>query len=102
MTDGKLDTGGTLYSAHGVENYQERTQGSGSQTDKHVARFEAACKVAKSMGITVWVIALDVTDTDLVDDCATSAGHFYTSDGSDLEEIFENIGQGIGNLRLTQ
>ena len=54
------------------------------------------------MGITVWVIALDVTDIDDIKDCATSADHFYTSDGSDLEEIFEKIGQGIGNLRLTR
>jgi hypothetical protein len=54
------------------------------------------------MGITIWVIALDVVDTDDVSPCATSNAHFYTSDGSDLEQIFEQIGQGIGNLRLTR
>lgn len=102
MTDGMLDTGETLYSAHGIERYQQRTQGSGSLDDKHISRFNSACNVAKSMGMTVWVIALDVTDTDDVDDCATSADHFYTSDGSDLESVFERIGQGIGNLRLTR
>jgi len=102
MTDGMLDTGPTLYSAHGIEEFQQRTQGSGSQDDKHISRFDAACALAKSMGITVWVIALDVTDTDDVEPCATSAEHFYTSDGSDLEAIFEEIGRGIGNLRLTR
>ena len=56
----------------------------------------------KATGTTIWVIALDVTATDDIDDCATSAAHFYTSDGSDLEEVFENIGRGIGNLRLTR
>ena len=102
MTDGMLDTGATLYSAHGIEQFQNRTQGSGSQDDKHLTRFESACDLAKSMGITVWVIALDVSDTDDVEPCATSAEHFYTSDGTDLEEIFEKIGRGIGNLRLTR
>lgn len=102
MTDGKLETGPTLYSAHGIEQYQRRTQGGGSQDDKHLSRFDSACALAKSMGITVWVIALDVSDTDDVEPCATSAEHFYTSDGSDLEEVFEKIGRGIGNLRLTR
>ncbi|NTZ42871.1 hypothetical protein G7A66_07175 [Altererythrobacter sp. SALINAS58] len=102
MTDGMLDTGEYLYSAHGVERYQSRTRGSGSQNERHLSRFDSVCSRAKAMGVTVWVIALDVTDTEDVADCATSAAHFYTSDGSDLEEIFQTIGQGIGNLRLTR
>ncbi len=102
MTDGELDTGGTLYSAHGVENLQDRTRGDGTQDAQHLARFASACNLARQMGITIWVIALDVADTDDVEACATSDSHFYTSDGSDLEEIFEAIGQGIGNLRLTR
>jgi hypothetical protein len=102
MTDGMLDTGDRLYSAHGVERYQNRTLGSGSLNDRHIARFDSACDLAKSMGITIWVIALDVTDTEDVEPCATSSEHFYTSDGTDLEEIFEEIGRGIGNLRLTR
>lgn len=102
MTDGMLDTGTTLYSAHGVETYQDRTRGTGSQDDQHIARFEAACSLAKSMGITIWVIALDVGSTDDIEPCATSSAHFYISDGSDLEDVFARIGQGIGKLRLTK
>jgi|GEM_PF-427570 len=102
MTDGELDTGSTLYSAHGVETYQNRTRGSGSQDARHLARFASTCTMAKQMGITIWVIALDVADTDDVAACATSDSHFYTSDGSNLEQVFETIGQGIGNLRLTR
>jgi len=102
MTDGILDTGPTLYASHGVETYQQRTLGGGSQDQKHLDRFDSACNLAKSMGITVWVIALDVANTDDVEPCATTSAHFYTSDGSDLEEVFAAIGQGIGNLRLTQ
>ncbi|WP_305096190.1 pilus assembly protein [Croceibacterium aestuarii] len=102
MTDGKLDTGGTLYSAYGVDDYSRRLGTSGTRNKRHIDRFHSTCDVAKQMGITVWVIALDVTDTDDIDDCATSADQFYTSDGNDLEKVFEKIGQGIGNLRLTR
>lgn len=102
MTDGMLDTGDRLYSAHGIEQYQNRTQGGGSLDSRHIARFDATCDVAKSMGITIWVIALDVGATGDIQPCATSAAHFFISDGSDLEEVFARIGQGIGRLRLTQ
>ncbi|HBM04928.1 MAG TPA: hypothetical protein DD369_04915, partial [Erythrobacter sp.] len=77
-------------------------QGSQSQTTKHINRFDSICDRVKSTGTTIWVIALDVTDTDDIEDCATTSDHFYTSDGSDLESIFERIGRGIGNLRLTR
>ncbi len=102
MTDGELGTGDRLYSAFGIQRYHDRLTGSGSQGAKHIARFHAICDRVKATGTTIWVIALDVTATDDIDDCATSTAHFYTSDGSDLEEIFENIGRGIGNLRLTR
>ena len=54
------------------------------------------------MGMTVWVIALDVAAVGAIAPCATSSGHFFTSDGSDLESVFSRIGAGIGRLRLTQ
>lgn len=102
MTDGKLDTGANLYSAFGIQSLQGRVQVSDDLDNAHIERFASACSLAKSMGITVWVIALDVTDTDDIRPCATSEGHFYISDGSDLEEVFTAIGVGIGNLRLTR
>ncbi len=102
MTDGKLDTGGRLYSAFGVDQYQNRINSWDSRNDKHISRFESVCDLVKSRGTTVWVIAFDVTDTDEIEDCATSDGHFYTTDGSDLEVVFDEIGRGIGNLRLTR
>ena len=102
MTDGIMNVTAHSYSAHGIETYQNRTKGSGSQFARHVARFQSVCNLAKSMGVTVWVIALDVTNADDVKPCATSSAHFYASDGSDLEQVFAAIGQGIGDLRLTR
>jgi hypothetical protein len=107
MTDGRLDVDEVddthdLYSAYGIERRQGRMRGSGTMRSRHISRFGSACSLAKSMGVTVWVIALDVTDTEDIEPCATSADHFYTSDGADLEQVFQEIGQGIGNLRLTR
>lgn len=107
MTDGKIDVddadgSNDLYSAHGLERFQNRTRGGGTNLQDHLSRFRSACSMAKSMGMTIWVISLDVTDTSDIRPCATSEGHFFTSDGDDLEEVFERIGQGIGNLRLTK
>jgi Flp pilus assembly protein TadG len=102
MTDGLMQPSSSVYSAYGVDSYDDRVQGSGSLTARHIARFQASCDRAKSMGMTVWVIALDVTDTSAIRPCATSSGHFYVSNGSDLESVFTQIGQGIGRLRLTQ
>lgn len=102
LTDGNLQVSTNGYSAYGYERERKRLQGSQSQNDRHIAHFLSACSRARSMGMTVWVIALDVTNTDEIEPCATSSGHFYTSDGSDLEDVFAQIGAGIGRLRLTQ
>jgi hypothetical protein len=102
MTDGMLDTGPTLYSAYGVETYSRRLGNSGSQNERHIDRFAATCDAVRNMGVTVWVIAFDVPDEDDIEPCATTSEHFFVSDGTDLEQVFERIGQGIGNLRLTR
>ncbi len=103
MTDGKTDTETNPwnYSAYGVNAVESRLEGTGTGDEKHVARFQSACALARSMNITVWVIALDVTDTTDIEPCASSVDHFFTSDGTDLEQVFEDIGKGIGDLRLT-
>ena len=102
MTDGKLDTGARLYSAFGIQELQNRVEVSGTLNETHISRFNDICNIVRSRGVTVWVIALDETDTDDIARCATTKEHFYVSDGSDLEEVFEAIGRGIGNLRLTR
>lgn len=102
LTDGDLVPVGSDYTSYGNYNFKRRITGSGNQESRHIARFLSACNTAKSMGITIWVIALDIGNTGEIAPCATSSGHFFVSDGSDLEEVFERIGQGIGQLRLTQ
>ncbi|WP_442614211.1 TadE/TadG family type IV pilus assembly protein [Parasphingopyxis sp.] len=102
LTDGDLVPTSSNYSSYGNYNFDRRITGSGGQESRHIARFLSACSAAKSMGMTIWVIALDLGSTGEIEPCATSSGHFFVSDGSDLEQVFERIGAGIGRLRLTQ
>lgn len=102
LTDGDLVPNSRDYTSFGNHNFDNRIAGNGSQESRHIARFLSSCSTAKSMGMTIWVIALDLGNTDEIEPCATSSGHFFVSDGSDLEDVFEQIGAGIGRLRLTQ
>nr|WP_299327856.1 pilus assembly protein TadG-related protein [Parasphingopyxis sp.] len=102
LTDGDLVPTGNDYTGYGNWNFNNRLTGTGGQESRHIARFLSACSAAKNMGMTIWIIAFDNVDTDEVEPCATSSGHFFITDGTDLEDVFERIGAGIGRLRLTQ
>lgn len=111
LTDGEMCPNDSGYTSFSVDRYDERMTDSAASVSgcgpdslrgKHIARFQSACNTAKSMGMTIWVIAFDVLDSDEIRPCATSSGHFYESDGTDLQSVFQQIGQGIGELRLTQ
>ena len=112
FTDGMINAHPSYYSAYGFERWQNRISGDGTfhksnvssatLTAAHRRRFANTCTLAKSMGMTVWVVTLDTAFDPVHRDCATSAAHFYESDGDDLEDKFTQIGQGIGNLRLTR
>jgi Flp pilus assembly protein TadG len=106
MTDGLLDTGPDLYSAYGVERYDQRVTGSGnlsSQDSRHQQRFNLMCSRVKNMGASVWVVAFSqALDTNLIN-CASNPGQASTSANSvDLIAKFKDIGKNIGALRLTQ
>ena len=112
FTDGQMYNTGGHYTAYGIEQYTHRVAGDGVAADaavnstdliaKHNERFANICTLAKSMGMTIWVVVLDTLENDYYKNCATSPSHYYTSDGTDLEDKFTKIGQGIGNLRLTR
>lgn len=108
MTDGMMDTATNpnYYSSYGLPSAETRIfdddGNTGDSDTLHVAHFQAVCNRAKAMGMTIWVIAVDVGSTSDIEPCATDTGHFYTSDGTDLDEVFSQIGRAIGELRLTK
>jgi Flp pilus assembly protein TadG len=105
MTDGLLDTGPTLYSAYGVEKFDQRVTGGDltTQDARHQQRFNLMCGAIKNRGVSIWVVAFASSlDTNLTN-CASNAGQASTSSNSaDLTTKFVEIGKSIGAMRLTQ
>jgi hypothetical protein len=101
LTDGDMTADDNNYSAFGIPLARARLSGTGTEEDKHKARFQSACNLARTENVTVWIIVLDNAGSTEVQSCATDSSHFFISDGSDLDEIFQLIGKGIGKLRLT-
>jgi hypothetical protein len=104
MTDGVLVTSNTQYNTYGTEFYDRRvtTDGSSDLTNRHAARFQAACRAAKNENITVWVVAFGTTLTQNLIDCASPGRSYQANNTAALNAAFEEIAQKIAALRLTQ
>ncbi len=103
LTDGDMTADSANYSSYGIPNARRRLSGGSDEEAKHRARFLNACSRARTMGFTIWVIALDTAaGGNEVKPCATDDAHYFQSDGSNLDDIFDLIGKGIGKLRLTE
>jgi Flp pilus assembly protein TadG len=106
MTDGQLAPACNTYTAYGVEQNDMRVTGSGScpnQYDRHLQRFRMICNAAKSLNISIWVIAFGTTLSGDMEQCASNANQASTAaDRATLIARFQQIGSQIGALRLTQ
>ena len=62
------------------------------------------CDAAKDQGIVVWSIGFEVTNhsAGVMEDCASSASHFFRVEGVEISDAFESIAKQINQLRLTQ
>lgn len=62
------------------------------------------CNAAKSAGITIWAVGFELSDDGaaVLENCASSANHFFRVEGDEINEAFINIGRNIVQLRLTQ
>ncbi len=102
LTDGEMTADTNNYSAFGIPAKRNRMSGSAGLVSKHQTRFLNACNRARQMGMTVWVIALDTSSTD-ISACASGDDHYFeANDGDSLEDAFDRIGKEIGKLRLTR
>jgi Flp pilus assembly protein TadG len=108
MTDGQMDTDPSVYGAYGVERNDARVSGSYSPSEtelngRHLARFKMICTAAKSLNISIWVIAFGTTLSSDMLACASNANQASTvSNRTALIARFREIGNNIGALRLTQ
>lgn len=102
LTDGDMTADANNYSAYGIPAARRRLSGGTDEEAKHRTRFLNACSRAREMGFTVWVIVLDSAAGSEVRPCAADSSHYFESNGSDLAQVFQLIGKGIGRLRLVE
>lgn len=108
MTDGQMDTDNGIYAFQGIERDDQRISGQSNPSEselngRHMQRFKMICNAAKSMNVSIWVIAFGTTLTTEMRDCASNANQASTISNRDqLIARFRQIGSNIGALRLTQ
>jgi Flp pilus assembly protein TadG len=68
------------------------------QRSKHI------CDAAKDAGIIVYTIGFEAPNSGqrLLQDCASSDGHYFDVDGLEIEDAFSSIAASIRKLRLVQ
>lgn len=104
LSDGQMKVDGVFYSHIGIPDRRRRVLGLGTHEDRAKARFLSACNRAREMGVTVWVIALDIGSTDAnLRNCASDATRYFEAETPEaLGNAFDAIGNAINRLRLTQ
>lgn len=68
------------------------------------ARLNTICSAAKNRGVVIFAIGFEVTDhsATVMQNCASTANHFYRVDGLDIGFAFKSIANQINQLKLTQ
>lgn len=108
MTDGQMDTDPSTYSAYGMEKNDQRISGMSNPSEtelngRHMQRFRMICNAARSMNISIWVIAFGTSLSTDMSNCASNSNQASTIGNRDqLIAKFREIGNNIGSLRLTQ
>ncbi|PIR33563.1 MAG: hypothetical protein COV36_02420 [Alphaproteobacteria bacterium CG11_big_fil_rev_8_21_14_0_20_44_7] len=99
---------GSDYTAYG--RLQEEIIGAGINTQGEGtaeinAQFSQTCEDMKDEGIIIYTITFQTSGSirDVYRDCATSNAHYFDSPSNDeLDEVFEEIGDSLSNLRLSK
>jgi Flp pilus assembly protein TadG len=104
MSDGEMSTNYSILTPYGIEWHDRRVTDNGysDHNDRHTARYLAACEIAKSKGIRVWVIAFATGLTSDLETCASDDSAFTASSADELNTAFQEIAKDVGELRITQ
>lgn len=111
MTDGVMDTGNTGYGAYAQEFTWRRVASDGTENTSntnHTARWQLACAAIKSMDSTkIYTVSFGAGSpltTDMIN-CSSGQENVYAfraADAAALNDVFRDIGENIGSLRLSQ
>ena len=105
MTDGQAAPNPGIYGFQGVEYLHGRVGSTGTTelTNRHNARFQAACAAARARNMTVWVVAFTLPLDANLTACASSPGNaFSASNATQLRTQFQTIAAQITRLRLSE
>ena len=65
--------------------------------------LQNVCNAAKDKGILIYTIGFEITDNSALqmEQCASSASHFYRVEGVSISDAFKSIARELKQLRLT-
>ena len=114
LTDGEnMVSGGSnghnksVYNAFGYarSGHLGNTSGSNAETTLN-SKTATVCNAIKAKGIQVYTIGFQISSTttqNMLKNCATKPDMYYNSPSNDqLASIFQDIAQGLGELRIAQ
>ncbi|MFB0872354.1 MULTISPECIES: pilus assembly protein TadG-related protein [unclassified Sphingobium] len=113
MTDGNMDAKAYGYGAYAQEWTWRRVTTNGDpdlSDDNHTARMLLTCTAIKNMDAKIYTISFSSGSTlsqDLID-CSSSTNStnpefaYKADDSAELNNVFRDIGENIGSLRLSQ
>jgi Flp pilus assembly protein TadG len=82
------------------DNTENKTNGGSGQINNRTA---LACANAKAQGIVVYSVRVIEGNRNLLRNCASSPSNYYeVANAAQLTDVFENIANRIGSIRLTQ
>jgi hypothetical protein len=113
LTDGENDVSGggngmdkSVYNAFGYAKNGHLGSTSGSNAEATLdSKTLSVCSAIKAKGILLYTIGFQVTSASksLLTSCATKPDMFYDSPTNDqLAAIFQDIAQGLNELRIAQ
>ena len=106
MTDGDMAPETELYSAYGLERYDNRVAPAGTTRTAliayHNSRFLAACRAAKAEGYTIWVVAFGTALSQNLRDCSSADRAYLANNTVELTAAFRFIAAQVADLRLNQ
>jgi hypothetical protein len=114
LTDGENSVSGggngknkSVYNAFGYARKGHLGDANGSDAESELnSKTATVCSRIKAQGILIYTIGFKVTDTttqNMLKNCATKNDMYFNSPSNDqLASVFQDIAQGLGDLRIAQ
>jgi Flp pilus assembly protein TadG len=107
VSGGSNGHNGSSYNAFGYAANGHLGSTSGSQAESKLdSKTASVCSAIKATGIRVYTIGFQINDSDtqnMLRSCASKTDMYYNSPSNDqLASIFQDIAQGLSELRIAQ